>query len=189
MGVGKTTIKEALKRWEETHNASAAEAKEVLLYFQWPPIEKMDNSLALIPKCEKLSLSTNMIEKIACLAPLKNLKILSLGRNYIKAFTGLEPLADTLEELWISYNLIDKVKGISVLKKLKVLYMSNNLVKEWGEFNKLQELLSLEDLLFVGNPLYEATEEAVWRAEVMKKLPTLQKLDGETCIRDVADEE
>jgi dynein light chain 1 len=59
-------------------------------------------------------------------------------------------VGDTLEELWISYNLIEKVKGISVLKKLKVLYMSNNLVKDWTEFNKLQDLPSLEDMLFVG---------------------------------------
>lgn len=59
-------------------------------------------------------------------------------------------MGDTLEELWISYNLIEKVKGISVLKKLKVLYMSNNLVKDWTEFNKLQDLPSLEDMLFVG---------------------------------------
>jgi dynein light chain 1 len=61
-----------------------------------------------------------------------------------------ESLGDTLEELWISYNLIEKLKGIGVLKKLKVLYMSNNLVKEWAEFNKLQEMLNLEDLVFVG---------------------------------------
>lgn len=61
-----------------------------------------------------------------------------------------ESVGDTLEELWISYNLIEKVKGVSVLKKLKVLYMSNNLVKDWAEFNKLQDLPSLEDLLFVG---------------------------------------
>jgi len=59
-------------------------------------------------------------------------------------------LGDTLEELWISYNLIEKLKGIGVLKKLKVLYMSNNLVKEWTEFNKLQEMSNLEDLVFVG---------------------------------------
>jgi len=59
-------------------------------------------------------------------------------------------LGDTLEELWISYNLIEKLKGIGVLKKLKVLYMSNNLVKEWTEFNKLQEMPNLEDLVFVG---------------------------------------
>lgn len=59
-------------------------------------------------------------------------------------------MGDTLEELWISYNLIEKLKGIGVLKKLKVLYMSNNLVKEWTEFNKLQEMPNLEDLVFVG---------------------------------------
>lgn len=59
-------------------------------------------------------------------------------------------MGDTLEELWISYNLIEKLKGIGVLKKLKVLYMSNNLVKEWAQFNVLQELPVLEDLLFVG---------------------------------------
>jgi len=59
-------------------------------------------------------------------------------------------LGDTLEELWISYNLIEKLKGVGVLKKLKVLYMSNNLVKEWTEFNKLQEMPNLEDLVFVG---------------------------------------
>jgi hypothetical protein len=61
-----------------------------------------------------------------------------------------ESLGDTLEELWISYNLIEKLKGIGVLKKLKVLYMSNNLVKEWTEFNKLQDMPNLEDLVFVG---------------------------------------
>lgn len=65
-----------------------------------------------------------------------------------------EPVAETLEELWISYNLIEKIKGIGVLKKLKVLYMSNNLVKEWGEFNKLQDLPILEDLLFIGKILF-----------------------------------
>lgn len=59
-------------------------------------------------------------------------------------------MGDTLEELWISYNLIEKLKGVGVLKKLKVLYMSNNLVKEWTEFNKLQEMPNLEDLVFVG---------------------------------------
>lgn len=59
-------------------------------------------------------------------------------------------MGDTLEELWISYNLIEKLKGIGVLKKLKVLYMSNNLVKEWTEFNKLQDMPNLEDLVFVG---------------------------------------
>jgi hypothetical protein len=47
-----TTIKDALKRWEEKKGKSAAEAVEIRLCFQWPPIEKMDNSLAVLAKCE-----------------------------------------------------------------------------------------------------------------------------------------
>ena len=65
MSVGKpTTCKDALHRWEEENGEEASSAKEVTLSFQWPPIEKMDNALGTLLKCEKLSLSTNMIEKI-----------------------------------------------------------------------------------------------------------------------------
>ncbi|KAK9886245.1 hypothetical protein WA026_015759 [Henosepilachna vigintioctopunctata] len=184
-----TTIRDAIKKWEEKHpNESIAEVEEIGFQLQWPPIEKMDNSLSALVKCRKLSLSTNMIEKIAGLSSLKNLKILSLGRNYIKSFSGLEGVGDTLEELWISYNFIDKIKGLGALKKLKVLYMSNNLVKDWGEFMKLQELPMLEDLLFVGNPLHESYGESdAWVKEVSKRLPHLKKLDGEPILREETD--
>ncbi|GLH10310.1 Dynein assembly factor 1, axonemal homolog [Gryllus bimaculatus] len=178
------TIKEALKKWEEKHEMNPADATEVLLCFQWPPIEKMDNSLAVLTNCEKLSLSTNMIEKISGISTLKNLKVLSVGRNYIKSFAGLESLGDTLEELWISYNLIEKIKTVNFFKKLRVLYMSNNIVRDWSEFMKFQEIPNLEELLFVGNPLYDSMEEAAWRTEAIKKLPNLKKLDGEPVIRD-----
>ena len=40
------------------------------------------------PQCQKLSLSTNSIEKMIPLPGLKNLKILSLGRNQIKKIGG-----------------------------------------------------------------------------------------------------
>ncbi|XP_047677700.1 dynein axonemal light chain 1 isoform X3 [Tachysurus fulvidraco] len=84
-----TTIKEALAKWEEKSGEKAGDAKEVKLYGQIPPIEKMDASLSTLTNCEKLSLSTNCIEKIANLNGLKNLKILSLGRNNIKNLNGL----------------------------------------------------------------------------------------------------
>ncbi|KAL1509316.1 hypothetical protein ABEB36_004078 [Hypothenemus hampei] len=180
-----TTIKDAIKRWEDKHpGEQISEATDVGFQFQWPPLEKMDKSLSVLQKCRKLSLSTNMIEKIAGISALKNLKILSLGRNYIKSFSGLEGVADTLEELWISYNFIEKVKGAQVLKKLKVLYIGNNMIKDWGEFVKLQELPCLEDLLFVGNPLYDSMEESVWKVEATKRLPNLKKLDGEPVVRE-----
>lgn len=62
-----TTCKDAIKHWEDENGGpdSAAKATEVSLNFQWPPIEKMDAALAVLVNCERLSLGTNMIEKIA----------------------------------------------------------------------------------------------------------------------------
>lgn len=47
-----TTIKEAIKRWEEKTGQQAATATEVSLIFQWPPIEKLDNTLSTLVNCE-----------------------------------------------------------------------------------------------------------------------------------------
>lgn len=103
---------------------------------------------------------------------------MSLSRNNIKTFAGLEAIGDHLEELWISYNLIEKIKGVSVLKALKVLYMGNNLVKDWAEFIRLQEIPNLQDLLFINNPICENMDAESWRAQVVKRLPALKKLDA-----------
>lgn len=62
--------------------------------------------------------------------------------------------------------------------------MGNNLVKDWSEFQKLNEIPNLEELVFVGNPLVEPLEEEVWRKEAAKKILQLKKLDGEPVIRD-----
>lgn len=150
--------------------------------------------------CRRISLSTNMIEKIFGLSGMKSLRVLSLSRNYIKNISGLvskrqkilvklcnynyfqEAVAETLAELWLSYNLIEKLKGLSSLKALKVLYISNNLIKDWAEFVRLQELEALEDLVVVGNPLSEGLDEPQWRIECIKRLPTIKKLDGEPVL-------
>ncbi|XP_065541408.1 dynein axonemal light chain 1 isoform X4 [Lathamus discolor] len=186
-----TTIREALAKWEEKNGQKASEAKEVKLYGQIPPVEKMDESLSMLVNCEKLSLSTNCIERIANLSNLKNLRILSLGRNNIKNLNGLEAVRETLEELWISYNFIEKLRGIHVMKKLKVLYMSNNLVKDWAEFVRLAELPLLEDLVFVGNPLQQkfSSDQNSWIEEATKRVPKLKKLDGVVLIKGEEDEE
>ncbi|KAF0289314.1 Major heat shock protein Ba [Amphibalanus amphitrite] len=175
---------EALKQWEERTGQKASEAKEVKLNGVWPPIEKMDSSLGQLALCEKLSLSTNSIDRIANLNALKNLKILSLGRNMIKNLSGLEALGDTLEQLWISYNNIERMKGVNVLRKLTVLYMSNNQVKDWTELVRVNDLSSLVELVFVGNPLEEKyAESGTWHDEAAKRLPNIKRLDGIPIVR------
>lgn len=179
-----TTLKEALAKWEEREGVKAIEAKEIGLQFQFPPIDRMTAELSMLVNCEKLSLSTNQIFQIVGLSPnMRNLKILALGRNNIKSLYGLEAVANTLEELWISYNNIEKLKGIEQMRKLKVLYIACNSVRDWKEFSLLASLRgSLEDLIFLGNPLADSMEETAYRAEAIRRLPFLKKLDGEPIV-------
>ncbi|KAJ3417314.1 Dynein light chain 1, axonemal [Chytridiales sp. JEL 0842] len=180
-----TTIKDAIKAWEEKTGQNASEATVVKLLAQQPFISKLDASLATLVKCEQLGLSTNVIEKISNLNGLNCLRILSLGRNNIKKIEGLDAVSETLEELWISYNQIERLNGIECCKKLKVLYASNNKIKGWDGITPLQSLPLLEDLLLVGNPIEEkSTAEGTWVSEISKKFPTLKKLDGKPIIRE-----
>ncbi|XP_073830946.1 dynein axonemal light chain 1 isoform X2 [Musca autumnalis] len=162
-----TTIKDALTKWEERTKEDSTKALDIGLQFQWPPIEKMDGTLNTLLECRKLSLSSNMIEKITGID--------------IQFFQ--EPLADTLEELWVSYNAIEKIKPIEAMKALKVFYISNNSIKDWAEFNRMGAAPRLEEISFIGNPLYESMEESNFRSEAIRRLPNLKKLDGEPVIR------
>jgi len=153
----------------------------MLLYCQIPPISKLDNSLNQLKACEKLSLSTNCIDRLSVpLAGMTSLRILSLGRNAIKKIEKLDDVAETLEELWISYNQITSLDGLSGLTNLSTLYIGNNNIKSWNELDKLKDLENLQDVLLFGNPIYaekETKEER--RVEVLKHLPNLKKIDGE----------
>ena len=194
MSVGPpTTLKDAIQKWEkeewerrnraEEENARdhgrerreippivASQEKEVRLIGMLPPIVKMDKEIATLVACEHLALSTNAIEKIGPgLKELKNLKILSLGRNAIRK----------LEQLWISYNKIDKLSGLDKCKNLKILYMSNNLIASWAEIEKLANTCpDLVDVLFIGNPLQTTHSERDYKLMMLQRLPKITKLDG-----------
>eukprot|EP00622_Pseudochattonella_farcimen_P007760 FR743825.1.p1 GENE.FR743825.1~~FR743825.1.p1 ORF type:complete len:135 (+),score=21.70 FR743825.1:24-407(+) len=110
---------------------------------------------------------------------MKNLKILSVGRNQIKKIEKLDDVADTLTELWMSYNQISSLDGLQGLVNLQVLYLSNNNIKAWTELDKLAGLAGLRDVLFVGNPIYEGTSKEDARIEVLRHLPNVMKIDGD----------
>ena len=97
------SCKAAGKRWEETSGEYASDATEVKMLGLLPQLQKLDKSLSAFESVEKLSLSTNAIEKME-FPQFSQLKVLSLGRNRIKRITGLENVSHSLEQLWISYN-------------------------------------------------------------------------------------
>jgi dynein light chain 1 len=63
-----------------------------------------------------------------------------------------------------------------------VLFASNNKIASWSEIDRLASLSQLEDLLLVGNPIYNDYKDnnalSEYRIEVIKRLPNLRKLDG-----------
>ena len=151
----------------------------------------MDEALNTLEACEKLSLSTNDIERIGPLPKLKNLKILSLARNKIKRITSLDEIGNSLEQLWLSYNLIEKLDGLQPCVKLTVLYMSNNKIKSWDEVGKLAQLSQLTKLLLFGNTVYQERSKDEMAPYVVKRVPHVQELDGKSvtaAVRKAADD-
>jgi dynein light chain 1, axonemal len=173
-----TSCKEAIKNFETKSGQNAVEATDVKLICQIPPIDKLDDSLNQLEACQKLSLSTNAIERMIPLPKLKSLRILSLGRNNIKRIMALEDVGATLEELWISYNQIEKLDGLQPCVKLSVLFMSNNKIKTFEEISKIAQLPEIKNVLFIGNPCYGDKSKEDNAPYVVKRIPQIEMVDG-----------
>lgn len=164
------------------------ECENVKLYFQTPPIQKIDGpSLATLKACQHLALSTNNIEKMVNLAGMENLRILSLGRNKIKKLDQLDAIADRLEELWISYNNLSSFAGIEQCSKLRCFYAGNNNVSDPREISRLQVLPALEEFVFFGNPwerkISSEDNPLVYAEKTLGLLPNLRRLDGIAAVQ------
>ncbi|TKS86153.1 Dynein light chain 1, axonemal [Collichthys lucidus] len=93
------------------------------------------------------------------------LSAISTGKDIIIIIINCPPLTWKLS---LSTNCIAKITNLSSLK----------------EFERLADLLCLEDLRFIGNPLEDKeSAQGTWRDNVSKRLPRLKKLDGNLIIR------
>ncbi|ETB58674.1 hypothetical protein, variant 1 [Plasmodium yoelii 17X] len=178
--VKEVTISQCIKNWEHKTGKKISEEENVSFICNIPLIEKLDQSINTLEKCKRLSLSTNRIEKFVPMSGLKNIEILSIGRNCIKKLQFLEDISGTLKQLWISYNNIDKLDNLQSLKNLQVLYLFHNKIKCLEEIDKLNTLPELIELGLKGNPIYEGRTNEYMKLVILKKLPQLKVVDNET---------
>ena len=79
----------ALDVWCSENGTAREDVVHVQLYGRQPPITRMNASdVEGLVRCEKLSLSSNAIEKMVMGRSLRSLKVLSMGRNGIKRIDG-----------------------------------------------------------------------------------------------------
>ena len=183
----------ALDAYCAANGVAREEAVEVALYGRQPPLRTMAAAdTAGLGKCEKLSLSSNALDKVALGPGLRSLRVLSVGRNNLPRLdkASLEAVAPTLQELWVSYNALSSLEPLRCCSKLRVLFASNNLLRSLSDLVPLRELPALEDALFRGNPFWSALEGVAHeptgggaalearRVRILKVLPQLKKLDG-----------
>ncbi|KAK2532274.1 Dnal1 [Columba guinea] len=182
-----TTIKEALARWEEKNGQKASEAKEVKLYGQIPPVEKMDESLSTLVNCEKLSLSTNCIERIANLSNLKHTAVYSravLSLHLQQSLATTCGVYGVSVATWLELSLVfplaivpcvsnhyaykGKTRSEAVGETLEELWISYNFIEKLRGIRVMKKL----KVLYMSNNLVKDWAEFVRLAE----LPLLEDL-------------
>ena len=177
----KTSLSKAIEQWEDKNSQNASSGEVIKLNFTVPPINKLEAQvIQTLTNCRQLSLSTNCIDKMVPITGLKNLQVLSLGRNQIKKIYGLEDIGANLKELWISYNLIERLDGLAPhCTALEILYIGHNKIKDWNEIEKIKELPKLVNVVFFGNEIYDKypTKEDA-RIAVLRRLPQSNMIDN-----------
>lgn len=181
-------LAKALKEWETKNGIPAVEAKDIRicggldLDGKKAFIKQIDASVNTLAEVERLSLSTNQIDRMPSFGGCAKLRLLSLGRNQIKKIEGLAEVGATLEQLWLSYNPIATLDGLSACVKLQVLYMSNCEIKDWNELDKLAGLPELREVLFFGCTMYAGMDKKEAKLQILKRLPRLMKIDNDMVL-------
>lgn len=126
----------------------------------------IDDSVALIPATEALSLNGNAIEAIDNLQSLTQLMRLSLRKNNIAICVDWHTKFGNIVTLNLAQNQIESLLGLRKLFSLVNLDLSSNQIADMTEVDHLAKLPNLEHLLFAGNPL---AGEVDYRVRVLSR--------------------
>ena len=105
-------------------------------------IKKIENLDSVAESLEELWISYNVLERlVTCCQKCSDKQEFCPGSM-------------TLPTLLQSLRSATMQTGVEKLAALRVFLLSNNKIASWGEVERLGSLTALEELLLVGNPLY-----------------------------------
>lgn len=113
---------------------------------------------------------------------MHSLRVLDLSFNGISKLTGLEHVAQSLEELYCSHNQIDTLAALGEREfpRLRVLDLAQNMLPLWAQARDILKPLSLlRDLRLAPNPFAVVISDT-YRFEVLFHVSQISVLDGET---------
>eukprot|EP01012_Entosiphon_sulcatum_P022397 TRINITY_DN2733_c0_g1_i1.p1 TRINITY_DN2733_c0_g1~~TRINITY_DN2733_c0_g1_i1.p1 ORF type:complete len:1527 (-),score=315.85 TRINITY_DN2733_c0_g1_i1:41-4621(-) len=121
------------------------------------------------------------IKKMEAFQLFSNLRVLILSFNEIQRIECVQDLPQ-LEHLDLSFNLIKRIDGLKGLNALHTLELNNNLLFRPEDIGVIKRCLpQLTVLNLANNALCEMKS---YRWTVLRKLPQLQRLDGEILTAD-----
>ena len=144
-------------------------------------IKKIENLDGVADTLEELWISYNLIDKLTNIEKLTKLRILYMSNNKVSCVRMLywnDKSVHMSTEQWCSPLALHQYIELSCLPPctaLRLRWSKSNLflqIASWGEIEKLQALENLEELLLVGNPIFEASGseqtklKSEWRIEV-----------------------
>src|SRR5688572_10967919 len=111
---------------------------------------------------------------------LESIKNLNLWGNDLEDVSVLKQMHN-LEVVSLSVNKIRTLRDFSFLKNLKELYLRKNLISDISEVKFLINCHNLKVLWLSENPVAETKN---YRANVIKMLPQINKLDDNVITQD-----
>eukprot|EP00741_Cyanophora_paradoxa_P011210 tig00020554_g10830.t1 len=141
--------------------------------------------IGTLTSLRSLSLPGNEITRVEGLGPLVQLQELVLDKNKIKYLdaSSLATLA-SLRELRIEENGLKSLVNIGPLPRLQSLHLGANRISDLQDVDRLASLPSLFELSLANNA---CGRKNLYRATLIKKLPTLKILDGKEVLPEERD--
>ncbi|GMH63034.1 hypothetical protein TL16_g03613 [Triparma laevis f. inornata] len=133
-------------------------------------------SLSSFPNLRSLYLQGNDINKVEGLDNCKELRVVCLDKNRIRAFEsnsfqGLNKLKD----LRIEENGLRSLSNFPVLPSLSVLSVAGNRINDIIELEKLCRVTDVREVSFANNPV---TRKQLYRTSCVSMFPNVRIVDG-----------